>query len=116
MTKDQAAACVQRGDGAIFLGIVSLSLNNLVFAALPADIQPIISTFSTFFDVCSTKKSMPPPAVGVQHFLQTEGPPITSKFRRLDSDKLRSATSPLERLTRCYHHRSSMQPSPSSTH
>ena len=34
---------------------------------------------------------MPLPAVGVQHFLQTEGPPITSRFRCLDSDKLRSA-------------------------
>ena len=67
---------------------LSLSLNNPVLAALPADIQPIITTFS---DVCSTTKSMPPPAVDVQHFLQTEGPPVTSRFRRLDSDKLRSA-------------------------
>jgi len=88
LTVDPAAACVRRSGGAIFPGILSLSLNNPVFAALPADIQPIITSFS---DVCSTKKSMPPPAVGVQHFLQTEGPPVTSRFRRLDSDKLRSA-------------------------
>ena len=70
MTVDPVAACVWCGDGAIFPGILSLSLNNPVLGAPPADIQPIITTFS---DVCSTKKSMPPPAVGVQHFLQTEG-------------------------------------------
>ena len=34
---------------------------------------------------------MPLPAVGVQHFLQTEGPPVTSRFRHLDSDNLHSA-------------------------
>ena len=59
-----------------------------MLAALSADIQPVITTFS---DVCSTKKSMPPMVVDVQHFLQTEGPPVTSRFQRLDSDKLRSA-------------------------
>ena len=88
MTVKPGAACVRRGGGTIFPGILSLSLHNPVFAALPVDIQPIITSFS---DVCSTKKSMPPPMVGVQHFLQTEGPPVTSRFRRLDSDKLRSA-------------------------
>ena len=78
MTVDPVAACVRRGGGTIFPGILSLflSLNDPVFAALPADIQTIITTFS---DICSTKKSMPP-AVGVQHFLQTEGPPVTSRF------------------------------------
>ena len=34
---------------------------------------------------------MPPPVVQVQHFLQTEGLPVTSRFRRLDADKLRAA-------------------------
>ena len=87
MTVDPAAAFVRCSNGSIFPGILSLSLNNPVFAALPADIQPIITTFS---DICSTKKSMPPPAVGVQHFLQTEQPPVTSRFRHLDSDKLHS--------------------------
>ena len=87
MTVDPAAACVRCSSSTTFPGILSLSLNNPV-AALPADIQPIITTFS---DVCSTKKSMPPPAVDVQHFLQTEGSPVTSRFRCLDSDKLHSA-------------------------
>ena len=85
MRPDPVAACVHRSSSTTFPGI--LSLNNLVLADLPADIQPIITTFS---DVCSTKKSMPPPPVDVQHFLQTEGPPIISRFQRLDSDKLRS--------------------------
>ena len=84
MTVDPTAACVHRSGGTTFPGILSLSLNNLVLAALPAEIQPVITTFS---DVCSTKKSMLPPAVDVQHFLQTEGPPVTSRFRCLDSDK-----------------------------
>ena len=38
-TVDPAAAYVQHGAGAIFLGILCLSLNNPVFTALPADIQ-----------------------------------------------------------------------------
>ena len=77
MTVDLEATCVRCGDGPIFPGILSLSLSNLVFSALPADIQPIISSFS---DVCSTGNSMPLLAVGVQHFLQTEGLPVTSRF------------------------------------
>ena len=66
MTVDPTAACVHRSGGTTFPGILSLSLNNPVLAALPAEIQPVITTFS---DVCSTKKSMLPPAVDVQHFL-----------------------------------------------
>ena len=62
MTLDPAAACVRRRGGTTFPGILSLSLNNPVLTALPADIQPVITTFS---DVCSTQKSMPPPAVDV---------------------------------------------------
>ena len=31
---------------------------------------------------------MPLPVVGVQDFLQTNGPLVTSRFRCLDSDKL----------------------------
>ena len=88
ITDDPVAACVCCSGGTTFPGILSLSLNNPVLAALPADIQPVITTFS---DVCSTQKSMPPPVVDVQHFLQTEGSPVTSRFRRLDSDKLGSA-------------------------
>ena len=77
MNVDPAAACVRRRGGTTFPGILSLSLNHPVLAALPADIQPVITTFS---DVCSTQKSMPPPAVDAQHFLQTEGSPVTSRF------------------------------------
>ena len=78
MTVDPAATCVRHSTDSIFPGILSLSLNNPVFSALLTDIRPIISSFS---DVCSTGKSMLPLVVGVQHFLQTEGPSITSRFQ-----------------------------------
>ena len=88
LSVDLAASLLRRHDGRIFPGGQSLSLSSPVFSAIPSDIQPIISSFT---DVCSSGTAMPPPAVGVQHFLQTEGPPVTSRFRHLDSDKLRAA-------------------------
>ena len=83
-----AAASIRRGDGVLFPGTLSLSLSHPVVAAIPGDIQPILCSFS---EVCSLDKAMPAPAVGVQHFLHTTGPPVTSRFRRLDQDKLRAA-------------------------
>ena len=82
-----AASLLRRQDGRIFPGSQSLSLSSPVFSAIPSDIQPIISSFT---DVCSSSTAMPPPVVGAQHFLQTEGPPVTSRFPCLDTDKLRA--------------------------
>ena len=82
-----AASLRHRHDGRIFPGSQSLSLSSPVFSAIPSDIQPIISSFT---DVCSSSTAMPPPVVGAQHFLQTEGPPVTSRFSCLDTDKLRA--------------------------
>ena len=83
-----AAASIRRGDGVLFPGTLALSLSHPVVAAVPGDIQPILCSFS---DVCSLDKAMPSPAVGVQHVLSTTGPPVTSRFRRLDQDKFKAA-------------------------
>ena len=71
---DLAASLLLRHDGRIFPGGQSLSFSSPVFSAIPSDIQPIISSFT---DVFSSGTAMPPPAVGVQYFLQTKGPPMT---------------------------------------
>ena len=42
-------------------------------------------------DVVNPSKVLPTPSHDVVHFLQTSGPPITSKFRRLDGEKLTAA-------------------------
>ena len=83
-----ATSCLHSRNGRIFPGGQSFSLSSPVFSAIPSNIQPIISSFT---DVCSSGTAMPPPVVQVQHFLQTEGLPVTSRFRRLDADKLRAA-------------------------
>ena len=88
LSVDLAASLLRRHDGRIFPGGQSLSLSSPVFSAIPSDIQPIISSFT---NVCASGTAMPPLVVGVQHFLQTEGPPVTSRFCRLDSNKLRVA-------------------------
>ena len=87
MTVDPSAACVRRGDGTVFPGSLSTSLSNVILSAIPSDIQHLVEAFP---EVCTTSKQMPPPATGVEHILLTEGPP-TSRFRRLDSDKLKEA-------------------------
>ena len=88
LSVDLATSLLSRHGGRIFPGGQSLSLSSPVFSAIPSDIQPIISSFT---DVFSSGTAMPQPAVGVQYYLQTEGPPVTSRFRCLDSDKLRAA-------------------------
>ena len=88
MTVDPSAACVRRNDGTVFPGSLSSTLSNVVLSAIPSDIQHLIEEFP---DVCTTSKLMPPPATGVEHSLLTEGPPVTARFRRLDSDKLKEA-------------------------
>ena len=83
-----ATASIRFGNGIRFPGSLSLSLSHPIMATVPSDIQPLLCTFS---DVCSLSKAMPPPAVGVEHFLTTTGPPVTARFRRLDQDKLKAA-------------------------
>jgi len=83
-----AAAAIQDPSGRVFRGALSPSLSPTIMAAVPSDIQPLLAAFS---GVCSSDKATPAPASGVQHHLHTVGPPVTSRFRRLDSDKLQAA-------------------------
>ncbi len=41
-----------------------------------------------------------PSSHGVEHFISTKGPPITSKFRRLNPEKLQAAKAEFEQLER----------------
>ncbi len=50
-----------------------------------------------FKDVVNPSKVLPPVNSDVEHHIQTTGPPIASKFRRLDPDKLAAAKAGLER-------------------
>ena len=88
MSVDPLAACVRRSDGTVFPGSLSTSLSNVVLSAIPSNIQHLVEAFLEF---CTTSKRMPPPATGVEHILLTEGPPVMSRFHRLDSDKLKEA-------------------------
>ena len=60
----------------------------MVLSAIPSNIQHLVEAFLEF---CTTSKRMPPPATGVEHILLIEGPPVMSRFHRLDSDKLKEA-------------------------
>jgi hypothetical protein len=44
-----------------------------------------------FLEVANASKVLPPSSHGVEHFIATKGPPIASKFRRLDAEKLHAA-------------------------
>jgi hypothetical protein len=54
----------------------------------PTSIGEIIATFQ---DVLNPKGDLQRKSDDVAHHLQTRGPPIASKFRRLDSEKLAAA-------------------------
>jgi len=56
--------------------------------ATPTSIGEIIATFQ---DVLNPKGDLQRTSDNVAHHLQTRGPPIASKFRRLDSEKLAAA-------------------------
>ena len=56
--------------------------------ATPTSIGEIIATFQ---DVLNPKGDLQRTSDDVAHHLQTRGPPIASKFRRLDSEKLAAA-------------------------
>ena len=68
---DPLAACVCHSNGTVFRGSLSSSLSNVVLSAFLSDIQPMVASFP---EVCSSSQRMPPPAVGVEHSLLTEGP------------------------------------------
>jgi hypothetical protein len=53
-----------------------------------------------FKDVVNPSKVLPPVKADVEHHIQTTGPPIASKFRRLDPDKLAAAKAEFLQLER----------------
>ncbi len=53
-----------------------------------------------FPEVANASKVLPPSSHGVEHFISTKGPPIASKFRRLDAEKLQAAKAEFEQLER----------------
>jgi hypothetical protein len=53
-----------------------------------------------FKDVVNPSKVLPPVNSDVEHHIQTTGPPIASKFRRLDPDKLAAAKAEFLQLER----------------
>jgi hypothetical protein len=53
-----------------------------------------------FPEVANGSKVLPPSSHGVEHFIATKGPPISSKFRRLDAEKLQAAKAEFEQLER----------------
>jgi hypothetical protein len=53
-----------------------------------------------FPKVANAAKVLPPSSHGVEHFIATKGPPIASKFWRLDAEKLQAAKAEFEQLER----------------
>jgi hypothetical protein len=53
-----------------------------------------------FPEVANASKVLPPSSHGVEHFIATKGPPIVSKFWRLDAEKLQAAKAEFEQLER----------------
>ncbi len=51
-----------------------------------------------FPEVANASKVLPPSSHGVEHFISTKGPPIASKFRRLDAEKLQVSKAEFEQL------------------
>jgi hypothetical protein len=55
---------------------------------LPLFFQLLLQRFE---DVVNPSKVLPQTSHGVEHHLETRGPPIASPFRRLDAEKLAAA-------------------------
>ncbi len=60
-------------------------------AASPAGIYTVSWVLSEFPDVVNAGKALPVPIHDVQHHIRTSGPPIASRFRRLEGAKLEAA-------------------------
>ena len=81
---DPANACVRHlQSGASFPAISSFS--SAVAAVLPSCISDLLHQFP---EVTSDDKPFPRAAHGVEHHLETSGPPVTTRFCRLEADKL----------------------------
>ncbi len=77
--KTLAAGCWRRAVGGGLL------------AAVAAVAPQYRSLFSEYRAVADTSGKLPPAKHDVEHHLPTQGPPVTSRFRRLDAAKLQAA-------------------------
>jgi hypothetical protein len=62
-----------------------------LLAAVAAAAPQYRSLFSEYPAVADTSGKLPPAKHDVEHHLPTQGPPVTSRFRRLDAAKLQAA-------------------------
>jgi hypothetical protein len=67
------------------------------FNALPPGFMGSV-ILDKFPEVANAAKVLPPSSHGVEHFISTKGPPIASKFRWLDAEKLQAAKAEFEQL------------------
>ncbi len=67
-------------------------------ALLPGCLGSVI--VDEFLEVANSSKVLPPSSHGVEHFIAMKGPPIASKFWRLDAEKLQAAKAEFEQLER----------------
>ena len=61
----------------------------------PAAYEALLSGFP---EVVNNSKRLPKVTHKVQHFIETEGRPVTAKYRRLDPEKLAAAKAEFEEL------------------
>ncbi len=57
-----------------------------------------VAMLSSFQEVLNAEGRLPPSTHGVEHFIETQGWPVTSKFRRLDAAKLAAEKAEFARM------------------
>jgi hypothetical protein len=93
--------CSQSGqpDRAVTAVTTDQSPGRPKFIALPpGSVGSVI--LEEFPEVANAAKVLPPSSQGMEHFISTKRPPIASKFRRLDAEKLQAAKAKFEQLER----------------
>ncbi len=68
--------------------------------AASAGVSAVPWVLSDFPDVVNTEQVLPVPTHDVQHHIRTTGPPIASRFRRLEGAKLEAARQEFEAMER----------------
>jgi hypothetical protein len=100
-TPPAPAACQQAG---ISSAAMAAGQRNAVSAVRPISTGKLPLFFQLllqrFEDVVNPSKVLPQTSHGVEHHLETRGPPIASPFRRLDTEKLAAAKAEFAALER----------------
>jgi cleavage and polyadenylation specificity factor subunit 1 len=69
-------------------------------SAVLASLSTVPDVLNDFPDVVNVGKTLPVPSHDVQHHIRTTGPPIASRFRRLEGSKLEAARREFEEMER----------------